>query len=222
MVQEIVASHQDGTTAYLRLIDPVPLHVEQAREAGERCGSRLDRCMVGDARRVECPDEWADTVLLFGPLYHLVERQDRLEALREVRRVLRSGGVVFAVGISRFASVLDGMRKGYLADAGFRRIVEQDLLDGQHRNPAGHPAYFTTAFFHHPDELEREIRDSGLELDRLFAVEGPAWLITSLEEQWNDPDRREPTIHALRNLEGERSILGASAHIMAIAHKVMT
>jgi SAM-dependent methyltransferase len=51
-----------------------------------------------------------DVVLLFGPLYHLTQRVDRLTALQEARRVLRSGGLLLAAGISRFASALDGLR----------------------------------------------------------------------------------------------------------------
>ena len=44
----------------------------------------------------------------FGPLYHLTEREDRVTALREAARIVRPGGVVLAVGISRFVSTLDG------------------------------------------------------------------------------------------------------------------
>ena len=65
-------------------------------------------------------------------------------------------GVVMAVGISRFVSTLDGMTRGYLEDPIFARIVQDDLATGQHRNPTNHPAYFTTAFFHHPMELKAE------------------------------------------------------------------
>jgi SAM-dependent methyltransferase len=51
-----------------------------------------------------------DAVLELGPLYHLVERGERLAALREARRVLRPGGVVAAAIISRFGSTADGLR----------------------------------------------------------------------------------------------------------------
>jgi len=33
-------------------------------------------------------------------------------------------------------------------------------VDGQHRNPANHPSYFTTAYFHHPAELEAEVKEA--------------------------------------------------------------
>src|SRR5204862_445674 len=105
--------------------------------------------------------------LLLGPLYHLTEPSDRLAALREAHRVLRGGGIIFAAAISRFASALDGLVRGFLHDEQFVRIVERDLKDGQHRNPTEHPAYFTTAFFHHPDELRAEVEEAGFRLELL-------------------------------------------------------
>ena len=97
----------------VHLIDPVPLHVGQARAAaGGRPGVALAAAEVGDARALSLSDASADAVLLLGPLYHLPERADRLQALAEARRVCRRGGVVIAAAISRFASTLDGLRAG--------------------------------------------------------------------------------------------------------------
>ena len=68
------------------------------------------------------------------------------------------------LAISRFASLLDGLYEGWLDDPVFRLIVDQDLADGQHRNPdpAGRPEFFTTAYFHTPDGLADEIERAGL------------------------------------------------------------
>ncbi len=85
----------------MHLVDPVPLHVEQAGAASARAERPLATVLQGDARALPHDDASADAVLLLGPLYHLVERDDRLTALREARRVLRPGGVVVAAAISR-------------------------------------------------------------------------------------------------------------------------
>jgi SAM-dependent methyltransferase len=81
-------------------------------------------------------------VLLFGPLYHLTEAADRRQALGEARRVLAPGGRLLAMAVCRFAWLLDGLYEGWLDDPDFRPIVDQDLADGQHRNPdpVGRPA----------------------------------------------------------------------------------
>ena len=62
---------------------------------------------VGDARQLNREVQSVDVVLLLGPLYHLTERSARIGALREAHRILRYGGIIFAAGISRFASTLD-------------------------------------------------------------------------------------------------------------------
>jgi SAM-dependent methyltransferase len=167
----------------VHLVDPVPLHVEQARAAGA-ASTRL-----GDARRLEEADASYDAVLLLGPLYHITDRASRVEALSEARRVVHAGGVVAAAAISRFASLLDGLTTGALDDPAFASIVERDLRDGQHRNPTSRPEWFTTAFFHHPEELKDEVRDSALRLEDLVGLEGPAWLVRDVEARWADPAR---------------------------------
>ena len=205
----------------MHLIDGVPLHIEQAQQlAAKESLHPLASLGVGDARKLDIADASGDAVLLMGPLYHLTERQDRLTALREARRILKPEGLVFAVGISRFTSALDGLVSGYMNDPEFVRIVQQDLVDGQHRNPRNHPAYFTTTFFHAPQELQQEMEEAGLQHDATLAVEGPAWLLGNFAEQWSDPSRRERLLATIQWLEGELSLLGASAHLMAVGRKV--
>jgi ubiquinone/menaquinone biosynthesis C-methylase UbiE len=201
----------------VQLLDPVPLHVEQATDAASHQPDRPFSAMQGDARALPYADRSADVALLLGPLYHLTERTDRLQALREARRVLRPGGVVAAAAISRFTSLLDGLWRGYLDDPDFVQIVERDLRDGQHRNPSNHPGYFTTAYFHHPDELAEEIMTAGLELESVRAIEGPAWLIPDLDHWWENDTRRERLLAYLASVEREPSLVGASAHMLAIA-----
>src|SRR5262245_2298472 len=86
----------------VHLLDAVPELVEQAGQLGSRSAS----CRVGDARALDQEDQSASVVLLLGPLYHLTDAGERLSALREARRVLVPGGLLFAAFISRFASAL--------------------------------------------------------------------------------------------------------------------
>jgi SAM-dependent methyltransferase len=155
-------------------------------------------------------------VVLFGPLYHLTERADRIQAMCEAHRVLRPGGTLLAVAISRFASALDGLSRGYFKDPEFAEIVCQDLASGQHRNPTGRPEYFMDTFFHHPDELRTEVAEAGFGETTLFGVEGISWFAPDFESWWENPDYRDRLLLS-RAIETEPSILGASAHIMAIA-----
>jgi SAM-dependent methyltransferase len=205
----------------VRLIDALPLHAELAAQSLKLHSNRqLASATVGDARSLEEADRSADAVLLMGPLYHLTERDDRLQAIREAHRILRPGGFVFAAAISRFASLLDGLARNLIDDPAFCEILKGDLESGQHRNPQHHPDYFTTAFFHHPDELAEEVAEAGFVLELLLPVEGPAWLLPNLADRLRDRTKQAQLLDLLRAIEEEPSLVGVSAHFLAVARKV--
>ena len=200
----------------VHLVDPVRLHVEQARQAAGSDPAAGFTAALGDARELSEPDESQDAVMLFGPLYHLTEAAHREQALSQARRVLRPGGRLRAMAVCRFASLLDGLYEGWLDDPDFRPIVAQDLADGQHRNPdpVGRPEFFTTAYFHTPDDLAAEIEAAGFTGTIVYGVEGPGW---PLRREWADPRRREQILFAARSVETQPSLIGFSDHLIAAA-----
>ncbi len=194
----------------VHVVDPVPAHVAQAAQAAVTAE-------VGDARRLSASDASVDAVLVLGPLYHLTHGADRVRALSEARRVVRPGGVIFAAAISRFASLFDGLARGRLFEPGFGDIVERDLREGQHRNPTGRPEWFTTAYFHHPDELRREAEVAGLEVVEIVGVEGLAGWLPHLEALFDSDQHRDAILSAARAVETEPTLLGLSAHLILVA-----
>jgi SAM-dependent methyltransferase len=190
----------------VEVVDPTPVHVEHCTRAGIEAE-------VGDARHLQRADDVYDAVLLLGPLYHLPERDDRVLALREAHRVLRPGGVVGAAVISRYAGWLDGLLRRIDALETHRDLVEQELVDGRHVTPEG-TDLFTTAYFHHPDELGPELVDAGFAEVDVRAVEGPTWLMSSVETV--EPERMCDLIEPIDQVP---SLLGASAHLLATGTK---
>jgi ubiquinone/menaquinone biosynthesis C-methylase UbiE len=193
----------------VNLVDVLPLHIEQARERAASQPEAPFEAEVGDARDLRgYADQTADAVLLLGPLYHLTERSDRVRALAEARRVVRPTGVIVAVAISRYASLIDGTVQGFLEDPRFVAIVERDLREGQHRNPENVDGWFTTAYFHLPADLRAEVEEAGLAVERILGVEGPGgWL-----DLW--PEQRDLVLRAARLAE---DVPAMSAHMLCIA-----
>lgn len=96
----------------VHLVDLVPRHIEIAAAQQTMHVPRLTSMTVGDARHLAFSDGSADLVVLAGPLYHLIEREERIRALQESHRVLRQGGVLLSVALNRYAGVIYGLTQG--------------------------------------------------------------------------------------------------------------
>jgi SAM-dependent methyltransferase len=201
------------------LVDLVPRHLQQARSRSVDQRLPLASLSIGDARQLAFPDQSASAVLLLGPLYHLVQRTERIQALREAYRILRPGGTLIAQGISRYSAVIKVLTRGLLDDPRMLSVAHQTTRSGHHC-PGPDLDFFTSAYFHHPLELREELAQAGFRHRALLAVEGPARLSgADFARHWRDPFTREWLLDLARSLESEPHLLGVSGHIMAVAIK---
>ena len=182
-------------------------------------GPRLRSAEVGDARSLVQPDASCDAVLMLGPLYHLVERGDRVQALREAWRILKPGGYVFAATISRLASLIAALCEGLLHDATFVSIVEADLETGQHRNPTDNISFFTDAFFHRNREIRAEVAEGGFTLVVQLPVEGLGCVAKDIDSVWRETQSREALLKMLEVTERIEEISEASFHVLTVGQK---
>jgi hypothetical protein len=126
---------------------------------------------------------------------------------------------VAVAAITKYASLFDGLARGYLFDPDFVPIVERDLAEGQHRNPNERPHWFTTAFFHHPDQLREEVTEAGLVVNEVVGIEGLAGWLPQLAARWDDPVERDRILWSARVVEDEPTLSGLSAHLLLVAGK---
>jgi ubiquinone/menaquinone biosynthesis C-methylase UbiE len=193
----------------VHVVDPVEAHVAQAQRVP---GVTAE---VGDARSLTQADAGQDAVLLLGPLYHLLERGDRLTSLREARRVARPNAAVMAAGISRYATLMDIGSDGRLTEhtEPFLRRLHQT---GEFR---GDVVGFTTAYFHMPAELRDEMTEAELVDAEVFGIEGPA--APTLRALGSDclEQRLDAAVRAARMVEDDPQMLAASAHLLAVGRK---
>ncbi|MER5354630.1 class I SAM-dependent methyltransferase [Kitasatospora sp. NPDC002551] len=199
------------------LLDPVPLHVQQATDASRTAEQPLAAAHLGDARTLPHPDGAFDAVLLLGPLYHLPDPDDRHRALTEAARVLRPGGLTVAAGCSRYYTAWEMLAAGKLDLPGALETVTGHLSTGRHHNPHGDPRLWTTAYFHDPHELAAEAAAAGLTVRTLLPVEGPAKLIPGIGAMLQNHQRREEILHLLRLLEDRPGALGTTEHVLVVA-----
>lgn len=197
--------------------DLVPTHVEQLAADAAARGLAVDSA-VCDARQLDLAAGSIDAVLLLGPLYHLTRRADRLAALREAARIVRPGGPVFAVAISRWAPRLHGA----VAEKLYQRYPS---IDGQvatversgRLEPLERRAF--SGYCHRPAQLRSEIRAAGLDVVDLEGVEGIAFALQDLDERLADPRGRHVVLDAARTLSRVPELLGLAPHLLATARR---
>lgn len=185
----------------------------------ERKLSKLASINNADARKLPYADKKFDVVLLLGPLYHITEKAERLKALYEAKRVLVKGGVLITAGITRYGSLFEGFFHGGLKLKGFIPMMNQDIKNGQHRNKSKRFDFFTTAYFHHPEELENEISEAGFKFEKLLAIESFGWLVPDFDKIWSQASHRQLLLNTIRRTESDASLMGLSVHIMAVGIK---
>jgi ubiquinone/menaquinone biosynthesis C-methylase UbiE len=194
----------------VRLVDPVARHIEQARDI---CPADL-----GDARDLDAQDSSYDAVTLLGPLYHLPDREDRLQALREAARVTRPGGLVAAAAINRYSALFEHTALAHLHNERLRASVTDILATATYDGRRG----FTVSYFHRAEELAAEARAAGLRDVQVFGIEGPTWsLLKAVEQTTSAPpseDLFQSALTAARLAEPYPELLAANSHLLALGH----
>jgi SAM-dependent methyltransferase len=196
--------------------DLMPLHVGQLRQAAG--GDPRIQSAVADARRLDLADGSADAVLLLGPLYHLDQRRDRVQALTEAHRVVRPGGPVIAAAISRWAVRMDGILKTQMYQTLPQAEAELDSIERTGLLPPLYQGSFC-GYTHRPGQLRAELAASGLVSIDVVSVEGPAFLLGDLAERLADDESRRVVLETARALEQVPELLGIGTHLIATGRR---
>jgi SAM-dependent methyltransferase len=181
-------------------------------------GSKLEKrvkCFVADGRELAgVPGEDYDVVLLMGPLYHLVLKEDREKAVQEAYKRLRRGGVIFSALVSRY-----GIWGMLMAKLPFLIDRQEDLRSVFEKGrdakvPAGgFRGYFATA-----EEVKPLHEKAGFKTLVLAGVE-PANTVADEAYSALEGERRKLWLDLLFSISAEPSIVGASDHLLYIGVK---
>ena len=197
----------------VHLVDPVNKHIQQAKKRAAKLKNPF-KAVLGEARNLDFPDNSADVIVLHGPLYHLQLRDDRVKALKEAYRVLKTNGVMLGFAINRTVSTVTGLLNGMIHDPQFYTMCLSELRSGIHNPPASWPGILPEAFFHKPDELMEEVKEAGFTNAKLFAVEGMVWFDSKYFESRSDPEKKAAMMDLLKATEEDPGLLAFSPHIM--------
>jgi S-adenosylmethionine-dependent methyltransferase len=191
-------------------------NVHLAEQKAAEAGVKLEAALVVNALDLSAFSNISfDGALVMGPLYHLLNLEDRQQVVRETLRVLKPGGLLAGAFISRFAPFRDAAHKNMdwiFSDLDYTYHL---LETGQHYNGDG----FTRAYFAHPNEIEALFSDFDLQRIALVGVEG---VVSENEELVNRLDGKawEQWLEINYRIACDPAAVGAADHLLYLARKL--
>lgn len=202
----------------VHLVEPVEKHL---RIAEKRSSALRNSFSIhhGAASKLPFPDNYADFIILHGPLYHLDKEEDREKAIREAKRVLKSKGILLGFAISYTASTLVGLLNGLIHKKTFFRMCQEELQSGTHIPPDDFQWLMPRGHYHKPEQLKSEFTDLGLTCLNIHAVEGMAWLDKDFFSSMLHPRKKSTLLKLIQTTETDEYLLPFSPHIMIATQK---
>jgi S-adenosylmethionine-dependent methyltransferase len=174
------------------------------------------RFVVADARDLsQVGEKEYDVVLLMGPLYHLFVEADRKAALKQASDRLRKGGIIFSAFISRFGIMGDLIKN---VPAWIEGVAEVRSVLERGKSPDDYPRGDFRGYFTQISEIAPLHEALGFETLKVVGVE-PA--ISADDESYNklQGKQRQLWLDLLAEIGTEKSIIGASRHLLYIGRK---
>ncbi|OPC01483.1 methyltransferase [Elizabethkingia ursingii] len=200
------------------LVEPIDKHIHIAKDRSSKLKNKF-QVIKGEARKLEFPNNFADVVILHGPLYHLQKEEDRLLVINEAKRVVKKGGIILGFGINFTASTLAGLLNGLIYKPTFLEMCKSELLTGIHNPPDDFPWLLAEAFYHKPSEFKNEFLKCNLKIEKIYAVEGIVWLDSNYFANMLDEGRKKVLKELLSTTENEEFLLPFSPHMMIVTTK---
>ena len=199
---EILANQGHQLTA----IDYVKKNVSQIRTKKTNIIAKQ-----GTALDLKFKENQFDIVLLFGPIYHLFTKEDKLKALLEAKRVVKQGGHILVMHLTQdYAIITYAIKEGHLIEC-----LNNGTLDN---NFNIHTTIENLYSYSRVDEINELVELSNLSRHKIIGVDGPTDYI---RPHINKLTEKEFEIYKqyVLSISERNEILGASSHILDILQK---
>ncbi len=193
--------------------------LELAKQKAQEAQVKIEGFEHGDARDLSrFVNQSFDAILLMGPLYHLLEEEERRLAIREARRVLKLNGIIFASFITRYAVIRWAAKEEPDWIIKYSERLEALLSSGalqKRPNDTG----FTSAYFACPAEIKPLMESEGFETLDLIACEG---VVSMIEDKINEltGEAFDAWVELNYRLGKDPSVHGAAEHLLYVGRKV--
>lgn len=193
------------------LLDLSGKNIEVGKEKAAEAGVVLEDAVKGNALDLsEYESEAYDVVLLMGPLYHLINEEDRRKAIENAVRLLKKDGILIVAFISKYAPIQDALL--YCEDDFNTEELLNYLRDGINDEDKG----FTTAYFTGIEEAKELMKSFDLTELAFVGVEN---ILGSKEAEIIASPHYEKWIDIAYALSQDEKVYGTSQHLLYIGKK---
>lgn len=214
----------------VHLFDLSETNIEMSKElASEYPDSKLKAAMVCDARSIPRKTGSADAILFMGPLYSIIEYEERILAIKECYRLLKDDGVIFSAALTPYSVLLhcitvyhkeEAKKKDALDNPDIMKMIARELKDGCHINPEKKILNgLGTSHLHTAKALKAELELGGFAHTIVHGVMGGAWLAPNLDELLENETTKAALMATVRLLDTHEEVIGLSGHLLAISRK---
>ena len=156
-------------------------------------------------------DNSFDMVLLFGPLYHLISKDEKLKALMEAKRVVKEGGyILISYYMNEYAIITHGFKDNNILDAIKNKEVDKDF----HITPKETDLYSMVRL----EDINELNNLSNLKRIKIIAQDGPSDYIRPILNKMDEETFDTYLKYHLSTCE-RPELIGASSHVLDILRK---
>ena len=156
-------------------------------------------------------DNSFDMVLLFGPLYHLISKENKLKAIMEAKRIVKEDGLILvSYYMNEYAIITHGFKDNNILDA----IKNKEVDDAFHVTPKETDLYSMVRL----EDINELNKLSNLKRIKILAQDGPSDYIRPIINKMDDETFKTYMNYHFSTCE-RKELLGASSHVLDILKK---
>ena len=168
--------------------------------------------MQGNALNLKkLKDNTFDFTLLFGPMYHLMTEEEKVQALSEAKRVTKPGGYIFVAYImNEYAFVMYAIQENNINECVEKGLFTEDF----HTLPDEDSLYD----FVRLEDINLFNQKAGLVREKIISPDGPVNYIRPFVNKLDEKGFEQVVKYQLATCE-RMDIIGAGAHTVDILKK---
>lgn len=171
--------------------------------------NKLIKTILGNAKDLSMLDDNTyDVTLLFGPMYHLITKDEKLKALKEAKRVTKKNGIILvAYCMNDYAIIEYGFIKNNIKN----NIKNKEIDENYHITPSNTDLY-SRLRLEDIDELNKE---TNLERIKIITPDGMTQYIRKTINEMDEETFNIYIDYHLKTCE-RQELIGAAAHTLDI------